>query len=157
MSDDRHRDEQSAMGARRADVVVTQKALRRLEKKLKTRFRAYLKPGEKIALSVEEESDFVYARLGLRLPSNQRRLDLEAAVIVQDQDHLYLKSSTGKGRLLTAIDFLGEQLEQYFEARRQTRFHIDWRLYGYREATVRFRGQESQPKLEAEATALLDD
>ncbi len=143
--------------AQPAEVVVTKKALKRLEKRMRTRFRAYLKPGEKIGLAIEEEEDFVYGQLHLQLPDGSERLDLEAAVIVHDQEHLYLQQSEPKGRLLTAIEFLGQQLETYFEQRRQLRFHVDWRLYSFEEATVRFRGQKSRPDLEAEATALLDD
>lgn len=138
-------------------VVVTEAALRRIEQKLKTRFRAYFKPGEKIRLSVEDEEDFVYAQLSLALPDKTRRLELEAAMIVQDQDRRFVEATTSRMRLLGAIEFLSERLEEYFRSQRQLRFHVDWRLYPVEEATVRFRGQHRRPKLEEQATELLDD
>lgn len=139
-----------------APVVVTEKALRRIEQKIKTRLRAFFKPGERIALSVEDEEDFVHARLSLVLPDESHRLDLEAAVIVQDQDRLFVQNTTSRARLLGAIEFLSGKLEEYFRANRQLRFHVDWRLYGFDAATVRFRGRQRRPTLEQQADALLE-
>ena len=59
--------------------------------------------------------------------------------------------------MLGAIEFLADQLEEYFRNQRQTRFHVDWRIYDLEDATVRFRGQERRPELEEQATALLND
>lgn len=138
-------------------VVVTKAALRRIERRLKTRLRAYFRPGEKLRLSVEDEEDFVYAQLAMIAPGDSERLDLEAAMIVQDQDRRFVESTTSRMRLLGAIEFLADQLEAYFRNQRQTRFHVDWRLYPNEEATVRFRGRHHRPKLEQQATAMLED
>lgn len=140
-----------------APVVVTQKALRRIERRLKARFRAYLRPGEKLRLSVEDEEDFVYAQMSLSLPDETFRLDLEAAMIVQDQERQFLEGTTSRTRLLGAIEFLSEQIDGYFRSQRDSRFHVDWRLYPFDAATVRFRGREHRPDLEERATELLDD
>ncbi len=138
-------------------VVVTEAALRRIERKLKTRFRAYFQPGEKVRLSVEEEEDFVCAQLALSVPGDTHRLELESAMIVQDQDRRFVEATTPRMRLLGAIEFLAEKLGEYFRSQRQPRFHVDWRLYPVEEATVRFRGRHRHPKLEHKATQLLDD
>lgn len=137
-------------------VVVTEKALRRIERRFKARFRAFFRPGEKLHLTVEDEQDFVYAQLSMREPGGTSRLDLEAAMIVQDQDRRFVEATTSRARLLGAIEFLGEQLEQYFRSQRQQRFHVDWRLYPFDAATVRFRGRQRRPDLEAKATELLE-
>ncbi len=138
-------------------VVVTQAALRRIERELKIRFRAYFQPGERARLSVEDEKDYVYARLSLALPGGRDRLDLEAAMIAQDQDRRFVEATTSRMRLLGAIEFLSQQLEAYFRSQRQLRFHVDWRLYPVEEATVRFRGRHRQPGLEREASKLLGE
>ncbi len=137
-------------------VVVTEKALRQIERRLKTRFRAYFRPGERLRLSVEDEQDFVYAQLSMQLPGGTFRLDLEAAMIVQDQDDHFVKATTSRGRLLGAIEFLADRLEEYFRSQRRIRFHIDWRLYPFEAATVRFRGRQRHPELEEQATDLLE-
>ncbi len=137
-------------------VVVTDAALRQIERRIKARLRAYFRPGEKIQLAVEDEEDFVCAELSLVLPDESSRLDLEAAVIEQDQDRRFLKETTSRKRLLGAIEFLSEKLENYFRSQRDIRFHVDWRLYPYNGATVRFRGQESRPELEQQASELLE-
>lgn len=138
-------------------VVVTEKALRRVERRLKTRLRAYFEPGEKLRINVEEEEDFVYAQLALRKGGDRFRLELEAAIIVQDQEHLFVEATTPRSRLMGAIEFLSERLEQYFKNQRGLRFHVDWRLYPFDSATVRFRGRERRPELEEQATQLLDE
>lgn len=138
-------------------VVVTQKALRGIESRFKTRFRAYFRPGERLRLTVEDEQDFVYAQLSMSSPDESFRLDLEAAMIVQDQDHRFVDATTSRGRLLGAIEFLAGRLEEYFRSQRQLRFHIDWRLYPFQESTVRFRGRLRHPELEERATDLLAD
>lgn len=140
-----------------APVVVTERALRRIERELKTRLRAFFRPGERLRLSVEDEEDFVHARLSVRLPDESVSLDLEAAVIVQDQDPRFLKATTSRKRMLGAIEFLSEKLEEYFRSQRQHRFHVDWRLYAFDAATVRFRGRRRRPQLEKRADELLED
>lgn len=138
-------------------VVVTEAALRRIEQRLRTRFRAFFRPGEKIRLSVEDEEDFVYGRLSMTVPGESFHLDLEAAIIVQDQDRLFLEQTTSRTRLLGAIEFLSERLDEYFRSQRSLRFHIDWRLYPFNAATVRFRGRQRHPELEDRADELLED
>ena len=138
-------------------VVVTEKALREIESRLKTRLRAYFRPGERLDLTVEDEEDFVYAQLSVHLPDESYRLDLEAAMIAQDQNQMFVEQTTSRKRLLGAIEFLSDKLEDYFRSKRETRFHVDWRLYGYESSTVRFRGRQRRPELERRASELLDD
>lgn len=140
-----------------APVVVTEPALRRIEQRLKTRLRAYFRPGERVGLTVEDEDDFVYAQLTVSLPDDSSRLDLEAAMIAQDQHRMFVDRTTSRKRLLGAIEFLSEKLEEYFRSQRQERFHVDWRLYDYDAATVRFRARHRRPELEQRASDLLDD
>lgn len=137
-------------------VVVTEKALRRIEREIKTRLRAYFRPGERLELSVEDEEDFVYAQLSVLLPDESSRLDLEAAMITQDQDQQFVEMTTSRKRMLGAIEFLSGKLEDYFRSQRQARFHVDWRLYPFDAATVRFRGRQRRPRLERRASELLE-
>ena len=138
-------------------VVVTDKALRRIERRIKTRLRAFFRPGERLRLSVEDDQDFVYARLSVLLPDDSARLDLEAAVIEQDQDRRFVERTTSRKRMLAAIEFLSDQLEEYFRSQRRQRFHVDWRRYPFDVATVRFRGRRRRPKLERRADELLEN
>ena len=138
-------------------VVVTPKALRQVERRIKARLRAYFRPGEKLRLTVEDDEDFVYAQMALLLPDESFRLDLEAAMIIQDQDRRFVDNTSSRTRLLGAIEFLSEQIESYFRSQRDLRFHVDWRLYPYNASTVRFRGRERRPELEERATELLED
>ena len=138
-------------------VVVTQGALRQIERRLKVRLRAFFRPGERIRIEIEDEADFVFARLSLVSAAKDHQLDLEAAVIEQDQDHRFVEATTSRARLLGAIEFLAAQLEDYFRGDRQARFHIDWRLYDFEAATIRFRGQHRRPNLEEKATSLLEE
>ena len=144
-------------GEESAEVVVTEAALRKIETELKTRFRAYFRPGERIRLSVEDEEDFVYAKMVVQPAGENERLELEAAMIVQDQDRRFVDATTSRGRMLGAIEFLSQRLEEYFRGQRQLRFHIDWRLYSMDSATVRFRGRRRNPKLEKQASQMLGD
>lgn len=136
-------------------VVVTEKSLRMIEARLKTRFRAFFRPGEKIKLAVEDEEDFVYCKFTLTLPDGSFCLDLEAAVIVQDQEKLFVDATTSRARQLGAIEFLSSQLDHYFRSQRQERFHIDWRIYDFEAARIRFRGELRHPELERQAAKLL--
>ena len=138
-------------------VVVTQRALRRIEREIKTRLRAFFRPGERLRLSVEDEEDFVCAKMSVKLPDESAHLQLEAAMIVQDQDPRFVEMTTSRKRMLGAIEFLASRLEEYFRSQRTMRFHVDWRLYSLEAATVRFRGQYRRPKLEKRADELLDD
>ncbi len=140
-----------------APIVVTQRALRQIEARLKTRFRAFLRPGERVRLSVEEESDFVCCQMIMGLPDDSFSIDLEAAIIVQDQEHQFLSATTSRKRLLAAIEFLSSQLDEYFRSQRQERFHIDWRIYSFESANIRFRGRRRHRDLEREASDLLGD
>ncbi len=137
-------------------VVVTEAALRKIEGRLKTRLRAFFRPGEKIRLSVEDEQDYVYAQLSLIMPGESFQMELEAAIIAQDQDRLFLDATDSRARMLGAIEFLSEKLESYFRSQRHLRFHVDWRLYPFEAATVRFRGRERHPELEDKATELIE-
>ncbi len=139
-----------------SEVVVRKAALRRIEDRLKTRLRAYFRPGERLSLTVEDEKDFVYAQMSLQSPDGEFRLDLEAAMIVQDQDRRFVSATTSRARVLGAIEFLSEKLEEYFRSQRRIRFHIDWRLYPFKAATVRFRGRLRHPELEERADEWLD-
>ena len=144
-------------GQKAPDVVVTPAALRRIEARLKTRLRAYFRPGESLELTVEDEEDFVFAQMALRSADEAFRLELEAAVIVQDQDRRFVESTTSRTRLLGAIEFLSDRLEEYFRSQRQLRFHVDWRLVPFQAATVRFRARKRHPDLEDRAAELLDE
>lgn len=139
------------------EVVITSAALRKIETRLRARFRAFLRPGERMALKVEEEEDFSFAHLSLSIPDGSYHLDLEGAVIVQDQEENFLVSGTSRDRLLMAIEFLSVALNDYFRGQRRERFHPDWRLYPFEGAQVRFRGGLSYPGLEEKATQLLEN
>lgn len=138
-------------------VVVTEAALRKIERRLKTRFRAFLRPGERVSLTVEDEEDFVYAQLTICPPDESTRMDLEAAMIAQDQRRMFVEQTTSRKRLLGAIEFLSGKLEEYFRSKRQKWFHVDWRLYEFDAATVRFRAHHRRPELEQKADELLED
>lgn len=138
-------------------VVVTPAALRRIERRVQARLRAYFRPGERIELSIEDDEDFVYAQMSVVQPDDSFQLDLEAAIIEQDQDPRFLKHTNSRHRMLGAIEFLADQLEEYFRNQRETRFHVDWRIYDLEDATVRFRGRERRPDLEEQASELLED
>lgn len=140
-----------------AAVVISERALRGIEGRLKTRLRAYFRPGERLRLETEDEQDFVYCKLSVSRADESLCLELEAAVIVQDQDQTFLKGTTSAMRLLGAIEFLSQRLEEFFKSQRQARFHIDWRLYPFEGATIRFRGGQRHPDLEDQASALLGE
>ncbi|RAL23603.1 hypothetical protein DL240_05435 [Lujinxingia litoralis] len=141
----------------RATVVLSPAALRKIEARLRTRYHAYLRPGERIALAIEEEPDFVYAKLTLFRRDKTFSLDLEGAVIVQDQDASFLSATLPHDRLLAAIEYLAEQLAGYFRAQRQQRFHLDWRKHPFDAMLIRFRGEERSPGLEQQANQLLGE
>lgn len=138
-------------------VVITERALREIEGRLKVRFRAYFRPGERLRLETEDEQDFVFCKMVVSRADESLCLELEAAVIAQDQEPQFLKGTTSMARLLGAIEFLSQRLEEYFKSQRQSRFHIDWRLYPFEAATVRFRGGQRHPDLEDQASALLGE
>ncbi len=139
------------------EVVLSPRTLREIEGRLRVRFRAFLRPGEKIALSVEDEEDFVYAQLLISSRDETFQLDLEAAVIEQDQEEGLVRATTSAMRLLAAIEYLSSQAEEFFRSQRRARYHVDWRIYDCEGARVRFRGQQRRPDLEAQATDLLGD
>lgn len=138
-------------------VVITPRALREIEGRLKVRFRAFFRPGERLRLETEDEQDFVYCKLLVSRADESLCLELEAAVIAQDQDPTFLKGTTSVVRLLGAIEFLSQRLEEFFKSQRLERFHIDWRLYPFEAATIRFRGGQRHPDLEEQASALLGE
>ena len=137
------------------EVVLSPRALQEIQGRLRLRFRAYLRPGEKVALKVEDEEGFVFAHLAIASRDKKFQLDLEAAVIDQDQLEAFLLATTSRHRLLAAIEFLSGMAEEYFRSQRHARFHLDWRIYELEGAQVRFRGQERKPGLEEAASELL--
>jgi hypothetical protein len=140
-----------------SEIGLGVRALREIEARLRVRFRAYLRPGERVSLSVEDEEGFVFARLVVASRDESFRLELEAAVIEQDQIAAVLGATTSKMRLFAAIEFVSGHAEEYFRSQRHVRHHLDWRIYDCEGVQVRFRGQRKHPDLESEATALLDE
>ncbi|MBA2663465.1 MAG: hypothetical protein H0U74_14350 [Bradymonadaceae bacterium] len=129
----------------------------RIEKAMLARFRAYLKPGERLRASIEKDKDFVYAQLVVALPDQSFRLDLEAAVVVQDQDFDVVQAIGPEERIELAFEFLRTQLHDYFRHNRVNRFHLDWRIYPFETTRMRFRGRLQSPDLEAMANELLGE
>ncbi|TXD37652.1 hypothetical protein FRC98_08155 [Lujinxingia vulgaris] len=140
-----------------AEVVLPVAARRKIESRLRTRYHAYLRPGERIGLRVEEESDFVFACLKLTSADKRFALELEGAAIVQDQDAAFLAATSPRDRLLAVIEFLADQLNDYFRVQRNQRFHLDWRKHPCSGLIVRFRGTERSPELEQQANRLLGE
>lgn len=130
--------------------------LRKIEGRLRARFRAFLRPGERLRVKVEEEKDFCYAHLALTSADKSFQLDLEGAVIAHDQVELELSAMSSKDRLLIAIEFLSATINDYFRGQRRDRFHPDWRLYSFESVQVRFRGRSRHPGLESQADELLE-
>lgn len=141
---------------RQDDSSLPAKALRGIEGRLRARFRAFLRPGERIRLRVEEEKDFSFAHLVLSSADKSYVLDLEGAVILHDQEEAVVISENSRDRLLLAIEFLSATLNDHFRGNRLDRFHPDWRLYTFEGYQVRFRGRNRSPGLEAQANALLE-
>ncbi|MFU8806653.1 MAG: hypothetical protein ACNA8W_22785 [Bradymonadaceae bacterium] len=127
----------------------------RLERTLTSRFAAFLKPGERISVEMEIDGDYLYNKWVVATPSMESRLDVEAALIAQEQEYLFLHENDTAQRLQVLLAFLESQLSDYFRQSRRQRFHIDWRIYPFDEAKIRFRGEWSSPNLEERANALL--
>lgn len=140
-----------------AEVVLPAAARRKIESRLRTRYHAYLRPGERIGLDVEEEEDFVFARLKLTSADKRFALELEGAAIAQDQEAGFMAATTARDRLLAIVEFLAGQLADFFRVQRVQRFHLDWRKHPFNGLTVRFRGIERSPELDAQADLLLGE
>jgi hypothetical protein len=133
---------------------LTRREQRRIVDELMGEFAAYLRPGERIAVQGERGEDFSWFELTLRAADRSFTLELEAAMIRQDQKgtayHL-----DAEERFEAARDFVAGQLYDYFCSDREQRFHLDWRVYGDDMLQLRFRGEERAPKLEEQADELL--
>ena len=139
------------------EVVLSGGALRKIEARLRARFRAFLRPGERIRLTVEEEDEFSFAHLKLVAADGSYRLDLEGALIAREQPEVLVVTASTRDRLVMAIEFLSAALNDYFRGQRRERFHPDWRIYPFEGAEIRFRGGLVYPELEAQAQGLLHD
>ncbi len=149
--------EQSAPAATRPEQELLAEAGLRIQKAMLSRFRAYLKPGERLRAHIEKDEGFVYAQLIVELPDGSFRLDLEAAVIVHDQDFELTQAIGPAARIELGFEFLRTQLHDYFRHNRVNRFHLDWRIYPFEGTQMRFRGRLKSPELEAMADALLGE
>lgn len=129
----------------------------RIEKAMQTRFRAYLRPGERLRVQIEREQDFVYAQMIVELPDGSYHLNVEAAVIEHDQEFEITQALAPDGRLEFAFEFLRGQLHDYFRGNRVERFHSDWRIYPFEGTKIRFRGCLTQPGVERLADELLGE
>lgn len=146
--------------SRTTEEVLPEKlaaACLRIQKAMQSRFRAYLRPGERLRVQIEREKDFVYAQMIVEMPDGSYHLDIEAAVIVQDQEFEVTQVLVPEERLELAFEFLRGQLHDYFRQNRVNRFHADWRIYPFEGTKIRFRGRLTQPGLERLADELLGE
>ncbi len=129
----------------------------RIQKAMQTRFRAYLRPGERLRVQIEREQEFVYAQMIVDLPDGSYHLDVEAAVVAQDQAFEITQFLSTDLRIEYAFEFLRGELHDYFRGNRVERFHSDWRIYPFEGTQIRFRGRLTQPGVERLADALLGE
>ncbi len=129
----------------------------RIQKAMQTRFRAYLRPGERLRVKIERDQEFVYAQMIVELPDGSYHLDVEAAVIEHDQEFELTQALAPDGRIEFAFEFLRGQLHDYFRENRVERFHSDWRIYPFEGTKIRFRGRLTQPGVERMADELLGE
>lgn len=131
---------------------VSAEELAQLHEALATRHGARLKPGEGITVRAERLPEHVAAVLVLASADDAMRLELEAAVI-PDDDHKAV--ATPDEQLDAAVDFCDAMLTEFLDNDRFGNFHDDWRLYDFDDLVVRFRAQLTHPNIDALADAWL--
>ena len=132
-------------------IAPTVEEIRVLNDALTARHGRSLRAGEGIALDAVRTAEHTLMTVVLSAADNTLRLELQAAIL-PDDDH----PSVPGDELMTAADFLDAMLDEYFVNERLTRFHHDWRVYEFDGSLVRFRGEETNPSVEALADAWLE-
>lgn len=117
---------------------------------------AFLMPGERFIIQEEAGSTFTYVRLELTSASRHSLLVMEGGI--QDEDMKGDVSSVLHGReaLFHIMNFLRHELYLFFREDRNLRVPIEWSIFEYDGALVRFKGAHTRPSLEGVADALLD-
>lgn len=119
---------------------------------LSQQFGRYLQPGESMTIDAERDEEKCWARVVLATADDSFQLELEAVSLPGDDDGKW----DPVARFDDVIDLLDANLDEYFEEERHHFFHDDWRLYTFENATLRFRGAETRPDIDALADAWLE-
>lgn len=133
---------------------VSAEELRILNDALTARHGRALRPGEGIALEATRTKEEAIVKVVLSAVDDTLHLEVEAAILTDDE---HKTEASAQDRLMVAADFADAMLDEYFANERVTRFHDDWRVYDFDGFIVRFRGQETNPSLDALADAWLSE
>lgn len=131
---------------------VTAEELSEINHALAARFGRHLQPGEGISMYGERSAQHVIASLIVKANDDTFQLEMEAAVLPDDE---HKQHASHDAMFDAAADFLAAMLTEFFDNERNHRFHDDWRVYEFDDLMVRFRGQATNPSLEALADAWL--
>ncbi len=113
---------------------------------------AFLRPGERVRVEGNQEHDAVSPTLRITTADRAFHLQLEAALHHGDNP----TGRRGKEAFAAIMEFLRLQLYEFFRLDRGVRFPLEFKPIEYDGALFRFRGERSNPALEAQADALLD-
>ena len=145
MSEDRKLDTNS--GDTADQTALSAAELGKIRDALSVRYGLKLEAGELLAVDAERTKEQCWSRVEISKADGSYLLEVECASLPSDAASS--KSWTPIAAFDVVVDFLDSQLFEYFEDGRFARWHDDWRLYELDGHTVRFRGRESRPDLEA--------
>lgn len=128
-------------------AALTPREQAQLRDALSSKFGAHLRPGESLAIDVERGEERCRASIVLEDADASFRFELEVVALASDADDSSKWDPAAE--MENVLDLLDVSLEDYFAEERTPRFHDDWRVYDYRGAKLRLRGQTTRPDLEA--------
>ena len=110
---------------------------------------AFLRPGERVRVEAQQEHDAVSVTVLVTAADRTFSLRLEAALFHGDNPG----GRRGKEAFASIMEFLRLQLYEFFRVDRGARFPLEFQPIEYDGALFRFRGERTNPALEAEADA----
>ncbi len=139
------------MNQKRKEVKpVSEKEMANIREALVARFAASLEPGESLISNAIRDAEHSILSLIVQSNDNRFRLEMEAVALAENNEEM-----SPKDRLFHALDFIAEQLHNFF-ADRMLRFHDDWRIYTFKGSELRFRAAQTNPELETLAEQWLE-